>query len=205
MDSEDEKSVNGSEQNDIIDDNNEVDSMYSSDDDESVMTEGDAAADLDIMGEENNNIINESDVNDNSDDDDDDEDDEDNQEFYEKIEKDSEIIIEKHHPESIFHNYDEIRTLSNVVRDKNNKIIDPFHKTLPILTKYEKARILGQRAKQIENNSRVFVNVNETIVDSYVIAELELKAKKIPFIIKRPLPGGACEYWRVQDLEILGF
>ena len=204
MDSEDEKSVNGSEQNDIIDDNNEVDSMYSSGDDESVITEGDT--DLDIIGEENNNIImNESDANDNSDDDDDDEDDEDNQEFYEKIEKDSEIIIEKHHPESIFHNYDEIRTLSNVVRDKNNKIIDPFHKTLPILTKYEKARILGQRAKQIENNSRVFVNLNETIVDSYVIAELELKAKKIPFIIKRPLPGGTCEYWRVQDLEILGF
>lgn len=202
MDSEDEKSVNGSEQNDIIDDNNEVDSMYSSGDDESVITEGDT--DLDIIGEENNNIINESDANDSSDDDDD-EDDEDNQEFYEKIEKDSEIIIEKHHPESIFHNYDEIRTLSNVVRDKNNKIIDPFHKTLPILTKYEKARILGQRAKQIENNSRVFVNLNETIVDSYVIAELELKAKKIPFIIKRPLPGGTCEYWRVQDLEILGF
>ena len=34
---------------------------------------------------------------------------------------------------------------------------------------------------------------------------MELKNKKLPFIIKRPLPGGSCEYWNVKDLELLEF
>ena len=31
----------------------------------------------------------------------------------------------------------------------------------------------------------------------------ELKQKKIPFIIRRPLPNGKSEYWDINDLEIL--
>lgn len=197
MDSEDDKSVAESELNEGED--YEEDSMYSSGDEDSVLSNTNDTIE-DTFDDENNNIGTNEEV-----DDTDDDDESDDEDFYEKIARKSEVIIEKHHPESIFHNYDEIQTLSKVVRDKNNKIIDPFHKTIPILTKYEKARILGQRAKQIENNSKVFININDTIVDSYSIAELELKAKKIPFIIKRPLPGGACEYWKIQDLEILGF
>ena len=73
------------------------------------------------------------------------------------------------------------------------------------MTKYEKARILGQRAKQIETGSRPYVKVPENIVDGYIIAELELKEKKIPFIIRRPIPGGAFEYWNLKDLEIVQF
>ena len=36
-----------------------------------------------------------------------------------------------------------------------------------------------------------------------VWAEMELKEKVIPFIIRRPLANGASEYWTLQDLEIL--
>jgi len=25
----------------------------------------------------------------------------------------------------------------------------------------------------------------------------------LPFIVKRPMPNGGCEYWKLQDLEIL--
>ena len=32
---------------------------------------------------------------------------------------------------------------------------------------------------------------------------MELKEKKIPFIIKRPIPGGGSEYWNVKDLELI--
>ena len=32
---------------------------------------------------------------------------------------------------------------------------------------------------------------------------MELEQNKIPFIIRRPLPNGSSEYWRVQDLTIL--
>jgi len=121
---------------------------------------------------------------------------------------DSEITknyINDFHPECLVNNYDEISKLTIVIRNNDNIIIDPFHKTIPFLTKYEKARILGQRAKQVESGAKPFINVPENIVDSYIIAELELQQKKIPFIIRRPIPGGACEYWNLKDLEIISF
>jgi len=136
--------------------------------------------------------------------DDDDEDDEYDENYLQKF--DSEITknyIADFHPECFNHNYEEITKLSTVVRNNDNIIIDPLHQTIPFLTKYEKTRILGQRAKQIEMGAKPFVNVDEKIVDSYIIAELELRDKKIPFIIKRPLPSGGFEYWYVKDLEII--
>ncbi len=113
--------------------------------------------------------------------------------------------ITEFHPECYNHNYDEIAALSKVTRDQYNIIIDPLHKTIPYLTKYEKARILGQRAKQIECGAKPLVKVPENIIDSYLIAELELQQKRIPFIIRRPLPNGGSEYWNLKDLEVITF
>ena len=121
---------------------------------------------------------------------------------------DSEVTknyINDFHPECLIQNYDEITKLTTVVRDSNNIIIDPLHRTIPFLTKYEKARILGQRAKQIETGAKPFISVPENIIDGYVIAELELQQKRIPFIIRRPIPGGAFEYWNIRDLEMISF
>jgi len=121
---------------------------------------------------------------------------------------DNELIknyVTDFHPECLNHNYDEISQLSIVIKNSNGIIIDPLHKTIPYLTKYEKARILGQRSKQIENGAKPLVKVPENIIDAYIIAELELKEKKIPFIIRRPIPGGGCEYWKLNDLEIISF
>jgi DNA-directed RNA polymerase I, II, and III subunit RPABC2 len=95
--------------------------------------------------------------------------------------------------------------LSVVTKDGDGIIIDPLHRTIPYLTKYEKTRILGQRSKQIESGAKPLVKVPENVIDSYVIAELELREKKIPFVIRRPIPGGACEYWNLKDLENIGF
>jgi len=113
--------------------------------------------------------------------------------------------INDFHPECFIQNYDEIGKLAVVVRNSDNIIIDPNHRTIPFLTKYEKARVLGQRAKQIETGAKPLVKISENIIDSYIIAELELREKKIPFIIRRPLPNGTCEYWYLRDLEIVGF
>jgi DNA-directed RNA polymerase subunit K/omega len=121
---------------------------------------------------------------------------------------DSEVTknyVNEFHPECLMHNYDEIAKMSVVIRNSDNIVIDPLHKTIPYLTKYEKARILGQRSKQIESGSKPFVKVPENIIDSYIIAELELREKKIPFIIKRPIPSGGSEYWKIVDLEIIDF
>ena len=138
--------------------------------------------------------------------DEDDEDEDDDENYLQKFDNDiMKNYVNEFHPECLNHNYDEITKLSIVVRNSDNIIIDPLHRTIPYLTKYEKARILGQRAKQIETGAKPLVKIPENIVDSYIIAELELREKKIPFIIRRPIPGGACEYWNLRDLEVIAF
>jgi DNA-directed RNA polymerase I, II, and III subunit RPABC2 len=107
------------------------------------------------------------------------------------------------HPECIKHNDEEIKLLSKVVRDEHNIIIDDLHKTIPYLTKYEKARVIGVRAKQINMGAQIFIDVDPTIIDGAIIAEKELLQRKMPFIIRRPLPGGGSEYWNLSDLEII--
>jgi DNA-directed RNA polymerase I, II, and III subunit RPABC2 len=74
-------------------------------------------------------------------------------------------------------------------------------KTIPILSKYERTRVVGERAIQISMGAPALVEVGnlENPVD---IAEKELREKKIPYIIKRVLPNGLIELWRVDELRI---
>lgn len=124
--------------------------------------------------------------------------------YLQKIDDDyKENLLSNYHPELHNINYDEVEVLSKVVRDDEGNIIDPLHRTQPFITKYEKARILGERAKQINSGSRSFVAIDESVIDGYLIALKEFEEKKIPFIVKRPMPNGGCEYWKLQDLEIL--
>tara|TARA_Y100000389_G_scaffold198978_1_gene236495 strand:- start:717 stop:1367 length:651 start_codon:yes stop_codon:yes gene_type:complete len=106
------------------------------------------------------------------------------------------------HPECLSQNNKEINTLVNVIKNENNIIVDEFHKTLPILTKYEKTKILGIRIKQLNNNSKPYISIDENILDNFIIANMELKQKKLPFIIQRPIQN-RFEYWHIKDLEIL--
>jgi DNA-directed RNA polymerase I, II, and III subunit RPABC2 len=134
----------------------------------------------------------------------DDDEEEDDENYLKKFDKDlKNNYLESYHPEAYSHNFEEVKMLTNVVRDENNNVVDPLHKTIPFLTKFEKSRILGQRAKQIDSGATPFVKVDKSIIDGYVIALKELEEKKIPFIIKRPLPNGAFEYWNVSDLELV--
>ena len=109
----------------------------------------------------------------------------------------------QYHQESKIHNFDEILSMCKIIRNKKNVIVDELHKTIPILTKYEKTRILGERTKQINNGSKPFVDVQNDIIDGYLIACKELEEKKMPFIIRRPLPSGGSEYWHLKDLEVI--
>lgn len=73
--------------------------------------------------------------------------------------------------------------------------------TTRYLTKYERARVLGTRALQISMNAPVMVDLDgET--DALRIAEKELRERKIPIIIRRFLPDGSHEDWRVDELII---
>ncbi len=84
--------------------------------------------------------------------------------------------------------------------DDAEPIFDKHHKTYPFLTKYEYTRIIGFRANQLSQGAQAFINVPEHVSDVREIARLELAEKRLPFIIKRPLPDGSHEYWRLQDL-----
>jgi DNA-directed RNA polymerase I, II, and III subunit RPABC2 len=80
---------------------------------------------------------------------------------------------------------------------------DPRHRTYPFLTLYEKTKIIGLRANQLSQGSRPFISVPAYVTDVREIARLELDQKRLPFIIKRPLPNGKFEYWRLHDMIVL--
>ena len=83
-------------------------------------------------------------------------------------------------------------------------IIDPLHTTIPMLTKYEKARILGVRAKQLDNGADPFISLPSNVIDSYTIAERELYAKDFTIYNKKTnTPNGGSEYWCLKDLDII--
>ena len=112
-------------------------------------------------------------------------------------------VITEHHPELIVQNYHEVEEMCVVIRNEDGTINDPRHRTVPFITKYEKAKILGERAKQINAGATPFIEVNQEIIDGYLIALAEFEQKKVPMIIRRPLPNGQSEYWRLDDLEFL--
>jgi len=80
---------------------------------------------------------------------------------------------------------------------------DVNHRTYPFLTNFERTKIIGLRANQISRGSVPFVSVPKHITDVRDIARLELEQKRLPYLIKRPLPDGTFEYWRLSDLMIL--
>jgi len=128
----------------------------------------------------------------------------DSDDYYEKFDDElkKKYILDKH-PELNQKNFHEIEVLTRIKRDENNIIIDDNHQTIPMLTKYEKTRVLGMRLKQLNHGAKPFIKVASNILDNYVIAYDELKKKKIPFIIARPLSKNKVEYWDVNDLELL--
>ena len=205
--------INDTENEDSAEDNEDNDNEDNEDneDKEDKEDKDTESLDVDINNDEMEEDDNKSDVefnyNDEQESDDESDDTSDSSEsddemylFDEDIE---ENMIESSHNLLKINNMTEVKVLCKVVRDDNNNVIDEHHRTLPILTKYERAKILGIRANQINSGCKAFVETTENDIDGYLIAEKELLQKKIPFIIKRPLPSGFNEYWNVNDLELV--
>jgi len=68
------------------------------------------------------------------------------------------------------------------------------------LTKYEMARILGERTKQLTMGAKPLIK-NYKGLNYDKIAEEELKLNMIPFKIRRPLPNGKYELWNLEELS----
>nr|UXY86909.1 DNA-directed RNA polymerase I, II, and III 15kDa polypeptide [Cryptomonas paramecium] len=76
-----------------------------------------------------------------------------------------------------------------------------FRTTLPYLTKFEKARILGARALQLSMGAPLTIKANSE-TDVLELAAKELVERKIPITIRRYLPNGKYEDWRVDELIV---
>jgi DNA-directed RNA polymerase I, II, and III subunit RPABC2 len=61
-------------------------------------------------------------------------------------------------------------------------------KTRKVINKYEKARIIGVRAQQIESGSKPLVDIGRER-NPIKIAMMELEQKKLPMLIQRQIPG----------------
>ena len=83
--------------------------------------------------------------------------------------------------------------------DKNRKNF----KTSPVLSKYEKTRIISERVQQLSNGGIPFISNTERYSSIFDIALKELDMKKLPFIIKRTISGNKCELWKLEDLKII--
>lgn len=73
--------------------------------------------------------------------------------------------------------------------------------TTAVMTKYERARVLGTRALQISMNAPVAVAL-EGETDPMAIAVKELRERLIPLTIRRILPDNTYEDWSVSELLV---
>ena len=71
----------------------------------------------------------------------------------------------------------------------------------PILTRFEKARIMGARALQLSLGAPVFIEIPKNATTSLEIAMEELKQRVIPIVIKRTLPNGDYQHLPIDQFE----
>lgn len=83
------------------------------------------------------------------------------------------------------------------VVEKNKKV---KKKTVPFLNKFEKARLLGLRIQQLSAGAQPKINTSG-FTSIREIVEEELIQRKIPLMIKRNLPNGDSEEWKLEEFE----
>jgi DNA-directed RNA polymerases I, II, and III subunit RPABC2 len=113
----------------------------------------------------------------------------------EELELMDEGYIERVHPEVILPDTRELReVLASYTREENPVI----RKSRALLTKYEAATIVSMRAQQITKGAAPLLETDT--INPIDIALEELNAKLIPVIVRRVMPDGTSEYWRLSEL-----
>jgi len=92
----------------------------------------------------------------------------------------------------------EINNIENiekeVIKNKKDRI------SLPILSKYERIRLLSERTRQILEGAKVLIRTSENL-SAYELAKLELKHKVMPLKIVRERPDNKIEIWELSELN----
>lgn len=111
---------------------------------------------------------------------------------------DTEIPDEDFDDDDVTENHSRFQIVSN------HETYASYHKTVrvtkPYLTRFEIAKLIGTRAAQIENGAEPLCDVPNDVYHAKDIAELEFQERCIPFLIRRYLPNGKHEDWRLVDL-----
>lgn len=74
-------------------------------------------------------------------------------------------------------------------------------KSPPILTQFERVRIIGDRTAQLAQGAKPMINGVDGM-DPRVVSQLELESKMIPIKICRPMPNGEKEVWKLSELRL---
>ncbi|MHA2336049.1 MAG: DNA-directed RNA polymerase subunit K [Candidatus Hodarchaeales archaeon] len=107
---------------------------------------------------------------------------------------------EMEHPEEFEDEYDQeyMEEVTEITEDQIRALVKIGP---PILTRFEKARILGTRALQISMSAPPLLDFEEDkdkeLTDPLLIAVQELEAKVLPISVRRFLPDG-----RYQDIPL---
>jgi DNA-directed RNA polymerase I, II, and III subunit RPABC2 len=100
-----------------------------------------------------------------------------------------------------FIDIDEDIDIDEYFNEEDNKIIKNDRISKPILTKYEKVRLLSDRTRQLAQGAKPMIK-NTSGYSHKEIARMELVHKLIPLIIERPIPNVGTEKWKLSELEI---
>jgi len=112
-------------------------------------------------------------------------------------------FLKMHHPECRLDYIEDVLKILPLTSFPPNQKLDINHKSIPYLTLFEKAQLIGFRANQLAQGARPLVKVPPHITDVIDIARIELEQKRMPYILRRVMPDGSFEYWRLTDLLIL--
>jgi DNA-directed RNA polymerase I, II, and III subunit RPABC2 len=111
-------------------------------------------------------------------------------------------VLYRHHPETILDYAEVIEPLIQI-----EEVVpsggDKHHKSQPFLSIYEKTKILSFRSNQLAQGARPYITIPEHVTNVLEIAKLELAQRRLPYIVKRPMPDRTFEYWRLSDLMII--
>jgi DNA-directed RNA polymerase subunit K/omega len=73
----------------------------------------------------------------------------------------------------------------------------------PVLTKYERAKVVGMRAEQLARGMEPLVPVPaDEPFDPEEVARRELLAGRLPFVVVRHTPDGKPVHLRLADLVV---
>lgn len=117
---------------------------------------------------------------------------EEDEENFDDIEDDENVI-----------NISENHKFEIVSKDKTYERLQTRKKeTSPLMNRFEVTKLIGIRAQQLACGMQPCVSFDPDITNTEFIAIQELLQKKMPLIVRRYLPNGVYEDWRVNELII---